>query len=975
MATIKSFACVADARIHSSGQGAGKSDQTPVGFWNVGLTGVYRGLIKFATPDWTGLRIRRITAATLRVRNSSQTYVARGGTPRMLVKRCTSNWSEGSSDSLSSSNAVTYANQPSTTTTGQTDTGTLFVANDVWMVIDILAIARAWAPKTVENGLGLPNYGIALYSFDEASLARTTEIYARETMSDPVLILTYETNTTPAAPTSLSPAAASDGSAVVLPLIWNRTSSSGGALSSTIALPRGLFKGTRSDPDPGDYITGAQVQIYADTATDATPGATLIDFTDTSMTGTPTTFALEGFSLSSLVVGTTYRWRARTRDKELQWGAWSSLLSGRFIPNTVPGLSNLAVDTGSATPNFYGTLVDPDASAAFSEVSLEVAQDTTAGTLVKWASGGITTAGTRFVIAYAGGQQLEFGVTYKWRAKAKDNIGSESAWTGWQAFTPRQIIGPDNMTPRTIETKQATLTPTLTIAHSVAFTAYELEVAKYGDGTTVLWDVPVTTIASATSVARTYAGLTLDWGRIYYWRAKILVGGVTWSEWSPWYPFYINARPDAPVVTVDSAVDTGNSITDSTNAVWRYSAVVGTQPTIRAPFTDPDRTKGYTDNPTRRAIEVRNAITGAHVAGSPFVITTSITDTFVIGAGVLVAGTVYKTRAQYDDGANQRSDWSPYTYFKPVTALTITAGTAPAVADPSPTFAWTLGRTQKALQVLVKNSATGELVHDSELVTSATTSYTMPGEILQSGVTYAFQVTAYDTDMISATLAYTTWTTAFTTPAALASLTATPDLDSSAIVLSWPASALGALFWRYYVYRRNADTGEFERIGSVDVEANATFTDAEAPHGVSVEYAVTVSNGWAESDSVTGAALVDLKWWIVNPLDPGLTFELRYVESFSDRLPYEQDSFEPLDRPTPLVVSGQQLPSTGTLSVKLLPADAGLRSLVRRATLVDPWIVLKTPFGDVYRVKFGDIGRDRGQAGNQQLNLAYRTVA
>lgn len=219
------------------------------------------------------------------------------------------------------------------------------------------------------------------------------------------------------------------------------------------------------------------------------------------------------------------------------------------------------------------------------------------------------------------------------------------------------------------------------------------------------------------------------------------------------------------------------------------------------------------------------------------------------------------------------------------------------------------------------------------------------------------------------------WTTSFGTPPATTGLSAVADPSSSSIVLTWDTTALApALFWRYFIYRRNAE-GAYVRIGEVADAAPATYRDTEAPHGINAEYLVTVSNGFAEGEADTGATVLDLRWWIIHPTDPGLTFELRYVESFTEGWAYPQQEFAALGREYPLVVSDQQLAPSGQLRLQIMPADRGLFTLLRRAARTDPWVVLKDPFGDVYRVKLGDIGRDTGPVGVRPTTVSYRTVA
>lgn len=685
---MTTLTCDRDAFVYSgSGIGAGGSDYLPVGKSAAGAT--YRSLVHFPLPSWTD--IRRITSAVLRVRNSSQYFITRGATPRILVLRCTQDWYERTVGGLL---AVTWASQPTATTLNQADSGTISTVDGTWVDIDVTAMVRAWAPLTVEGGLNQRNYGFRLASYDEASATRTTEFYSRETsVSDALLILTTETNTAPYAPTITSPKTDGDGGAVIAPL-------TAGAMT---------IKGARSDSDPGDYLTKVQVQVFFDSITDATAGTPIYDGTF-SFTAKQTSFAVV-VPKGTLTVGTTYRHRVRTADKQAAWGPWTSLAAGRFIPDTVPGKPiNLAVDTGTATPNLYGSLVDADTGATLSSVRIVVFQDIAGGTTVsKWDSGWVTTSGTRFAIAY-GGTSLSVGTRYRFAAQVADAQGAQGPLSDFFYWTLAAAVGPDNMTPRSIESKLNGRPVTLTIANSSAFDAHLLEVARYADGSTLLWQPAQATYTSTSSKAVIYAGPIMDWGRTYYWRAKVRVGGVTYTEWSPWYPFYFNAYPDPPVVTIDNGVAAINA------AGTPVVAVSTLTPTIRAPFSDPDVLAGYVDVPTRREIAITNAITGLPVTGSPFVITTGITDTFVVPGGAFVWDGQYRVLVRYDDNANVRGAWGrpqPPGVVKPSQPPTV-ALSAPidlsTVTDPTPTLDWAFtspgAKAQKRFRVRVYGDGT-----------------------------------------------------------------------------------------------------------------------------------------------------------------------------------------------------------------------------------------------------------------------------
>lgn len=758
MPTVTVYA-VEDVRLYSPNQGAGASDYLPVGLYS---GGIYRSDLKCSMPNWTALNVRRITSAKLRLKQSNQNYIARGATPRVLARRLTENLAnEGTSVSLSTSNGdgPVYPG-PASSGTNEADSGTIADTNGVVVEWDITAIVRQWAPTTVENGGGLSNYGLQLRSFDEGSTARTTEFYSKESGSyDPRIVITYEDNTAPTAPVNRTPVVDESGNPTLGPKFLGTPAYSSGSFPPAPDYVA-TFGFTRADVDPGDYITAYEVAIHADSATDGTPGSALVSTGKITISGSPIA-ATANVRVGSLTVGTTYRWRVRTYDKAGLVGAWSSFTDARFIPDTLPGKpTNPSVDPNSITPTFYGTISDPDSGAAIGAVQIEVYQDTPLGAVAKWDDDDdtwIASSGTRFAIGYGGSSALDFGVAYRWRSRIRDSLGGVGTWGDWQTWTPSAVTGPTALSPISIETKLNTLSPTLTVGHGAAFDQHEIEVYRYNDIASTRHYTAITSVSSTTNTTKVVGPLP-DWGRIYYWRARVHPTGsgtpLAQQEWSPLYPIYVNARPLAPVPSIDAAVDAQALTPAGTNSGNPYVAVATVTPTLRVPYVDPDIAKGYSDPAARREIEIQTQA-GSNVTGSPFVITSTITDTYTVGGGVLTAGNFYRFRARYDDasGSAGRGDWSPWLYFKVNTAPSATAGTAVDVTDPTPTLDWTFSRTQRAFEAKITRNSDGAVVYESGLIFSATTDHVVPAGKLAHATAYTWTVTAYDSDMLPGTLA------------------------------------------------------------------------------------------------------------------------------------------------------------------------------------------------------------------------------
>lgn len=421
-----------------------------------------------------------------------------------------------------------------------------------------------------------------------------------------------DANTAPNAPTSLSP--------------------TGNAVVSSGTAP--VVSGTRSDPDSGDYITAYQIVVYEDN------GTTIIQDTGKiSVSGTPTTFSR---TLALNGAHKYVKWKARTWDKKGVAGPYSA--QQRFYANAVPATPAApTVETDDLVPDISGSFSDPGDTLA--AVQIEVTLNASPYTS-KWASGDLATSGTAWTKVYAG-SALAWGTAYRARYRVKDSHGAYSSWSSWKSWTPVQPVGPDNNTPRTTNPRLSSLTPTLTVGHSVSFRNDEVQVNTKSDGTgTSLWykTWDGADYAAVTSKARDYAGTTLSYGGTYYWRSRIensSDGAI--SQWSAWHPIRINATPNSPSGLTPTGGVTLTTLT----------------PTLAWAFSDPDADQG--DEQSAYTIEVRNnASPDALIA----TLTGAQSQSRVYDGAALTYETTYKWRIKTTDAMSREGAYSPYQVFK-----------------------------------------------------------------------------------------------------------------------------------------------------------------------------------------------------------------------------------------------------------------------------------------------------------------------
>ena len=574
--------------------GSGVSDGLPVGQYS-GYR--YRTLLGFSY-SFSGMV--EITSAILNIKTSSQIHVAFGSDPDIIVQKLTGSFSEGSSDALSASNSVTWANQPGASSTDQA-TKDVTTSEGTWVTIDIT--------NMIENirAAGATFYGLRIRANDETAAADVTEFYSSEfgTSHDAYISVTYSTNTAPNAPTSLSP--------------------TGDALVSGLTP---TFTGTFSDPDVGDLMAQAQVIVYADN------GTTVI-WDSGAFADTGTTFS-KLYSGPALTGNTFYKWKGRTADDDGAWGAYSALQ--RFKVNSTPNAPSISLqesptsDIKTLTPTFNITHSDPDASDS-SMTGYHIILETAAGAGV-WDSGDLSISATVTKQHLYAATALSWQTAYRWRARTKDSNGVWGAYSSNATFTTHTTGTPINLDPTGGEIASS-ITPTFVGSRATtadSLTHAQIEVYA-SNGTTLIWDSGTTTTGVTSSgFSRAYAGSALSSATTYKWRARVTssVGGV--SAWSALQEF------DTPDVNTPSGTTpVGSGITPVTNLQFTF--------TRSATFVDHEFYLYQSDGTTLVTSDTP----------SSYAATGSKTFTY---SGTLAYNTTYKWKVRVDSGG---ANWSPFT--------------------------------------------------------------------------------------------------------------------------------------------------------------------------------------------------------------------------------------------------------------------------------------------------------------------------
>ncbi len=291
------------------------------------------------------------------------------------------------------------------------------------------------------------------------------------------------------------------------------------------------FNITHSDPDVLETGTGYHIIV------ETSAGVSVWDSGDVSVSDFTTTSIVYGGT--ALSWQTAYRWRARTKDSNGAWGAYSG--NATFTTHTA-GVPISLNPTGSAVSSSIApTFVGSRATSADTLTDAQIQLYASNGTTLIWDSASFSSGvtGSGFSKVY-GGTTLSLSTTYKWRARITSSVGGVSAWSALQTF-----VTPSAGDPILDAPVGSGITPVTNlnfdISSSVSFNRHQINLYSDAAGTVLVTSDAPATYGSTTTKTFTYSG-TLDWNTTYYWKARISSnGGSTWSAYSGLVAFTTDA--------------------------------------------------------------------------------------------------------------------------------------------------------------------------------------------------------------------------------------------------------------------------------------------------------------------------------------------------------------------------------------------------------------------------------------------------
>jgi len=619
----------------------------------------------------------------------------------ILVRRMTSDWGEGDSNpgegNLTGSETWDWDNRYNKYTSSGEATKSISQSNGTEETVNITDIVRSWF-----NGSN--NYGIMLINDSSESSQSKAMLFRSRQYSSAArayVVIDYETNTEPNAPTNLTP--------------------TGGAVVQSMTP---TFNLTRSDPDSGDYITKYAIEVL-----DAS-NVRVYHSGEISVGGSPTSVSHVYGSAASpttppvaLIEGATYKWRAYTKDKAGEAGPVSSLQE--FVPNAPPSAPTVVVtsspvnDINDSTPSFNISHNDEGDPNMYGYQF--IINNVTDGDAVAFDSGNIDVSGAPEPTKAVTSSPLTFGKLYRIRARTQDNQGIWGPFSASVQFTLHKAAAPTNLTPTGNELTNTT--PYLSGDRGSTpdiITAFWLRVYTDDESSTPLPATRYTTGIDPGGVgfSKLYAGSTLSAATYYKWQSMVETDSGDTSAWSILSRFFV---ADATVPSITSPATTGISTLTPTFSGQRDTTFNRFQYQLYAA----DGVSSLFDSGT-----MSSTITGS----GPYLFSSVYG-----GSPALAWNTQYKWRARVSaDGGSTWSPWSGLTAF-----TTASAGVAvlnsPTVdqwiTDATPDF--TIDRsgtdTIDQMQVLVYN-ASQQLIWDSGM-TNVSNGTTNVGPITYAGPT------------------------------------------------------------------------------------------------------------------------------------------------------------------------------------------------------------------------------------------------
>lgn len=503
----------------------------------------------------------------------------------------------------------------------------------------------------------------------------------------------------------------------------------------TISTLSPTFVGVHNDAD-GDPMSAVEIEVrrVSDNA---------LFWASGTLSGA--TFS-EAYAGTTLVSGTEYKWRARTKDNIslAPWGAWSAFSNFTPVTNVIPVATVVSPtgnpSIGTLTPTLQFSYFDADGDAQ-SGYQVEVRRFSDG--VYFWQPG--QQAGAVTSVVYSG-TVLVGGTRYEWRVRVQDSKSAWSDYTGWASFTPQAVPNPPtSLVPSGL---QNTLTPTIQGVYNqgtgAAQAGFQYEIRQGAITIHTSGDVLV-----VIATGQVYAGSALSWGTSYELRARSKDTNGAYSTWTAWQAFNTNSTP-----TTATSLQPNGAITGDTtpNLTWVHNDADG-------------------DAQTEVEIELQTMASVPVTGYDPKALSQATLIHTVDTALTASPATEYRWRIRTKGTVGPGfGPWSAWATFFVATApvFTVSAPTVDQVVSaPELTLEWAMtggSGVQQSWRAIVYADDQTTIVLDTGVVGGEDELYQMVSGLLKHGLGYYAQVGGEDTLDQAAQSSLIPFTTLWTPP-------------------------------------------------------------------------------------------------------------------------------------------------------------------------------------------------------------------
>lgn len=485
------------------------------------------------------------------------------------------------------------------------------------------------------------------------------------------------------------------------------------------------------------------------------------------------TYITRTYAGTALAYGTSYRWRARTRDTGGKIGAWSSWVYFSITPaNTKPHPPDQISPSGNITGGLAPTLSmrhrDPDGDST-SNVTMQVRR-VADGTYMLNKTWAVSIAHNGKSNRVYDGATLSYNTAYQFRGRTQDSKGAwgnYSAWTNFTITSLSSVAKPTSPSGWQAGQIPADVVATYTHNSGVSSQAFRARLLNSNGAVIATSGWVNKTIANGNNVTLTWS--ELGWGA-RAWGANEQVqlqardaNGEESPSWSDAVQFNINAAPTVPSGLSPSSGSYSSrpllivqNVTDADTVQHPKSSLI-----VKVEM---DTGSSFTITRTMSWVAARNRWE-YQTTEVDLPTQRSYLNTWQAYAGdgiVWSGGTTVEANASKSVVANFRYDAVP--------SVTIT-GPASPIETTQPTITWDVDLAQQIYRVY--GYMGGTLVYDSELVVSGSTSHQivpgnfLDGEVWNTGETIDFEIESTSTSYLTGTSPRVSILLEYTPPATL----------------------------------------------------------------------------------------------------------------------------------------------------------------------------------------------------------------